>query len=162
EAEGGRTYDNVNPATEEVIGQAADAALGDIDRAIAAARRAFDETDWSTNLELRVRVLRQLHEALTENLEEIRAATVAEVGWPVGLPPGRELGAPVGFLPYDAGLAERYEWSEDLGDAEPMGIPSHRWVEREAVGVVGAITAWNFPHQLNIAKLAPALAAGNT
>jgi aldehyde dehydrogenase (NAD+) len=43
-----------------------------------------------------------------------------------------------------------------------MGIPSHRWIEKEPVGVVGAITAWNFPHQLNIAKLAPALAAGNT
>ena len=43
-----------------------------------------------------------------------------------------------------------------------MGIPSHRWIEKEPVGVVGAITAWNFPHQLNLAKLAPALAAGNT
>jgi aldehyde dehydrogenase (NAD+) len=43
-----------------------------------------------------------------------------------------------------------------------MGIPSHRWIEREAVGVVGAITAWNFPTQLNLAKIAPALAAGNT
>jgi aldehyde dehydrogenase (NAD+) len=162
EAEGGKTYENVNPATEEVIGVAADASVDDIDRAIGAARRAFDETDWSTNLELRVRVLRQLHEAFKDNLEGVRAATVAEVGCPVGLTHGPQLDAPVEFLPYYADVAENYQWSEDLGDAEPMGIPSHRWVEREGVGVVGAITAWNFPHQLNIAKVAPALAAGDT
>ncbi len=162
EAEGGATYENINPATEEVLGVAADASVADIDRAIAAARRAFDETDWSTNLELRVRVLRQLHQALLDDLEDIRAMTVAEVGTPVGLTHGPQLDAPVDFLPYYADLAESYEWTQDLGNAEPMGIPSHRWIEKEPVGVVGAITAWNFPHQLNIAKLAPALAAGNT
>src|SRR5215218_516781 len=162
DAEGGATYDNVNPATEEVLGQAADGSVGDVDRAIAAGRRAFDETDWSTDLDLRVRVLRQLHQAFTEDLEDIRAMTVAEVGTPVALTYGPQLDGPVSFLPYYADLAESYEWSEDLGDAEPMGIPSHRWIEKEPVGVVGAITAWNFPHQLNIAKLAPALAAGNT
>ena len=107
-------------------------------------------------------MLRQLHEAFVENLEEIRATTVAEVGSPVGLTSGPQLDAPVAFLPYYADLAESYEWTYDLGNAEPMGIPSHRWVEKEPVGVVGAITAWNFPHQLNIAKVAPALAAGNT
>src|SRR5262245_54534975 len=85
EADGGATYDNVNPATEEVLGVAADASVDDIDRAIAAARRAFDESDWATNLELRVRCLRQVHEAFKDNLEEIRAATVAEVGCPVML-----------------------------------------------------------------------------
>ena len=162
EAEGGATYENINPATEEVLGVAADASVADIDRAIAAARRAFDETDWSTNLELRVRVLRQLHQALLDDLEDIRAMTVAEVGTPVGLTHGPQLDAPVDFLPYYADLAESYAWTQDLGNAEPMGIPSHRWIEKEPVGVVGAITAWNFPHQLNIAKLAPALAAGNT
>ena len=162
DAEDGATYDNVNPATEEVLGVAADASVGDIDRAIAAARRAFDETDWSTDVELRVRCLRQLHTALRDNLEEIRATTVAEVGTPVALTHGPQLDAPVEFLPYYADLAENYEWSRDLGNAEPMGMPAHRWIEKEAVGVVGAITAWNFPHQLNIAKIAPAFAAGNT
>jgi aldehyde dehydrogenase (NAD+) len=61
-----------------------------------------------------------------------------------------------------ADLAEGYQWETDLGDASPMGIPSHRWVRREATGVVGAITPWNVPHQINLAKLGPALAAGNT
>jgi aldehyde dehydrogenase (NAD+) len=162
DADGGATYDNVNPATEEVLGRAADASVGDIDGAIAAARRAFDETDWATDLDLRVRCLRQLHDAIQDRLEDFRAMTVAEVGTPVVLTYGPQLDAPVGFLPWFADLAERYEWSQDLGNAEPMGIPSHRWVEKEPVGVVGAITAWNFPTQLNLAKLGPALAAGNT
>jgi aldehyde dehydrogenase (NAD+) len=161
-ADGAKTYDNLNPATEEVLGVAADASVGDIDRAIAAARRAFDETDWSRDVDLRVRCLRQLHDAIQGQLEPFRALTVAEVGAPVALTYGPQLDGPVTFLPWYADLAERYEWTEDLGDAEPMGIPSHRWIEREAVGVVGAITAWNFPTQLNLAKIAPALAAGNT
>ena len=54
------------------------------------------------------------------------------------------------------------QWTTDFGIAEPMGIKTHRTVAREAVGVVGAITPWNFPHQINLAKLGPALAAGNT
>ncbi len=161
-AEHGATYANVNPATEEVLGVAADASEADIDRAIGAARRAFDETGWATDLELRVRCLRQLHAAMVDHQEEIRAMTVAEVGTPVALTHGPQLDAPMAFLPYYADLAESYRWSEDLGDDTPMGIPSHRWIEKEAVGVVGAITAWNFPHQLNLAKIAPALAAGNT
>ena len=61
-----------------------------------------------------------------------------------------------------ADLAEGYAWETDLGDAAPLGIASHRWVRREATGVVGAITPWNVPHQINLAKLGPALAAGNT
>lgn len=161
-AEGGATYENVNPATEEVLGVAADASLGDIDRAIGAARRAFDEGGWATDLELRVRCLRQLHEAMVDNLEDLRAMTVAEVGTPVSLTHSAQLDGPLEFLPYYADLAESYEWREDLGVAEPMGIPSRRWVEKEPAGVVGAITAWNFPHQLNLAKIAPALAAGCT
>ena len=61
-----------------------------------------------------------------------------------------------------ADLAERYEWITDLGEAEPFGMRSRRSVHREATGVVGAITPWNFPNQINLAKVAPALAAGNT
>jgi aldehyde dehydrogenase (NAD+) len=73
-----------------------------------------------------------------------------------------QLDTPVGSLGWVADLAESYEWETDLGNAEPLGIPSHRWVRREATGVVGAVTPWNVPHQINLAKLGPALAAGNT
>jgi aldehyde dehydrogenase (NAD+) len=162
EAEGGATYDNVNPANEDVIGVAADASPADVERAIAAARRAFEETDWSTNLELRVRCLRQLHQALLDHKDELAEITIAEVGAPRMLMDGPQLGAPLSFFPFYADLAERYEWSHDLGVADTFVGPSRRWVEREPVGVVAAITPWNYPNQINIAKVAPALAAGCT
>jgi aldehyde dehydrogenase (NAD+) len=64
EASGAKTYDNINPATEEVIGPVADASVEDMDAAISAARRAFDESEWSTNRALRKACLQQLRDAL--------------------------------------------------------------------------------------------------
>ena len=161
-ARSGRTFEVVNPATEEIIGVVADAGAEDLDDAVTAARRAFDETDWSTNVELRVRGLRQLQAAFVAHGDELRAMTVAETGSPISFTYSAQLDAPVEGLGWVADLAEGYRWETDLGDASPMGIPSHRWVRREATGVVGAITPWNVPHQINLAKLGPALAAGNT
>ena len=158
----GGTYTTINPATEEVLGVAADATAEDMGRAIEAARRAFDDTDWSTNTELRVRCLRQLQTALKDNLEELRELTIAEVGAPRMLTSGGQLETPIEDLSVAADTAENYQWATDLGYATPQGIPTNRRVVREAVGVVGAITPWNFPHQINLAKIGPALAAGNT
>ncbi|UVO12499.1 aldehyde dehydrogenase [Mycobacterium sp. SVM_VP21] len=155
-------FATVNPATEEVLGEAANADAADMDRAIGAARRAFDETDWSTNTELRVRCVRQLRDAMLEHVEELRDLTIADVGAPRMLTAGAQLEGPINDLSFAADTAENYEWTQDLGQAAPMGIPTRRSVVREAVGVVGAITPWNFPHQINLAKLGPALAAGNT
>ena len=84
-ATGGRTYPNVNPATEEVIGQVADATREDMDRAIGAARRAFDTTDWSSNLAKRAKCLRQLQAALSKHKEALRPQVIAEVGTPIML-----------------------------------------------------------------------------
>jgi acyl-CoA reductase-like NAD-dependent aldehyde dehydrogenase len=162
EADGGRTYPVVNPATEEEFARAADAAVPDMERAIAAARRAFDHTDWSTNHEFRLRCLRQLHAALVEHTEDLRTLVVAEVGAPVMLTSGPMLEAPVAMTEWYADLLESYEWTEDLGQREMMGRMSHRWTEREAIGVVAAITPYNYPIQISLAKLAPALAAGCT
>ncbi|MGO8869918.1 MAG: aldehyde dehydrogenase [Acidimicrobiales bacterium] len=161
-ARSGQTFETVNPATEEVLGAVADGAPEDLDDAIAAARRAFDHTGWATDVALRVRGLRQLQAAFVAHAEELRAMTVAETGSPLSLTYSAQLDAPVEALGWVADLAERYAWETDLGDAAPLGIPSHRWVRREATGVVGAITPWNVPHQINLAKLGPALAAGNT
>lgn len=159
---GGGAFPTVNPATGEVLGTAADADRGDMESAVDAARRAFDSTDWSTDVELRVRCIRQLRDALRKNIEEIRAITMAEAGAPRMLTAGAQLEGPVSDLGYFADLAESYSWRGDLGVASPMGIRTRRTVVREAVGVVGAITPWNFPHQINLAKIGPALAAGNT
>src|ERR1700734_4536379 len=76
----GGTFPTINPATEEVLGAAADADTEDMGRAIEAARRAFDETDWSRNPELRVRCIRQLRDAMRQNLEELGALPIAEAG----------------------------------------------------------------------------------
>jgi len=161
-ARSGKVFETVNPATGDVLGVAADGSAEDLDEAIGAARRAFDSTGWSTDVELRVRGLRQLQTAFEKHADEVRAMTVAETGSPLSLTYSAQLDTPVGSLGWVADLAEGYEWETDLGNAEPLGIPSHRWLRREATGVVGAITPWNVPHQINLAKLGPALAAGNT
>jgi aldehyde dehydrogenase (NAD+) len=161
-AGGGGTFPTVNPATEETLGVAADATAADMDAAIGAARRAFDETEWSTNVELRVRGIRQLQQAMRDHIEELRELTISEVGAPVMLTSMAQLEGPVEDLSFCADTAESYQWTTDFGIAAPMGIKTHRTIAREAVGVVGAITPWNFPHQINLAKLGPALAAGNT
>lgn len=161
-AASGQTYDNVNPATEQVIGAVAHGAAADMDAAITSARQAFDDTDWAQSLEFRVRCVRQLHEALAKHADELRAALVAEVGCPVALTYGPQLDAPLAGLPWIADLAENYAWETSLGIAEPFGISTRRTVRREPVGVVGAITPWNYPAQINLAKVVPALAAGNT
>ena len=156
------TFPTVNPATEEVLGTAADADADDMGNAIEAARRAFDDTDWSRNTALRVRCLRQLRAAMREHIEDLRDLTISEVGAPRMLTAGGQLEGPVDDLSFCADTAEGYAWTTDLGYATPQGIPTNRTVAREAVGVVGAITPWNFPHQINLAKIGPALAAGNT
>jgi aldehyde dehydrogenase (NAD+) len=158
----GATYPVLNPATGREIGQAPDAGHADMDAAIGAARRAFDETDWSTDLGLRVRCLRQLHQALVDHGDEMRALTTAEAGAPAFLTSGPQYDVPVEGLRWTIDLAESYEWETDLGVAEPMGIRTRRTIRREAVGVVAAITPWNFPNQINLAKVGPALLAGNT
>jgi aldehyde dehydrogenase (NAD+) len=158
----GAVFETVNPATEEVLGVAADASESDAERALAAARRAFDGSTWSTDVALRVRCLRQLQAAMQSHAEELRAMTIAETGSPLFMTRSAQLDEPVESLGWVADLAESYEWVTDLGKAEPLGMPAQRWLRREAVGVVAAITPWNVPHQINLAKLGPALAAGNT
>jgi aldehyde dehydrogenase (NAD+) len=161
-ASNGASYSILNPATGAVIGQAPDSTPDDVSEAIAAARRAFDETDWSTNLPLRIRVLRQFHQALLDNAEQLRELTIAEVGAPAFLIAGPQFDMAVETVEWTIGLAEAYAWETDLGVGVTMGIESRRTIRREAMGVVAAITPWNFPNQINLSKVAPALAAGNT
>lgn len=158
----GREFDNVNPATGEVIGTTTDIADADLDRAVGSARRAFDDTAWSTDHTFRLRCLRQLHDAMRSHAGELRDSCIAEVGAPVSLTHGAQLDTPIAGIGWVAELLEGYEWEHDLGDAAPYGMPTHRVLRREPFGVVAAITPWNFPHQINLAKVVPALAAGNT
>ncbi|QBS38788.1 aldehyde dehydrogenase [Nocardia sp. CS682] len=159
---GGGVFATLDPATEEVLGHAANADVTDLDAAVAAARTAFDETDWSRDPAFRAHCLEQLRTALQSHVEELRELTIAEAGAPAMFTRGPQLEGPIADLAYSASLAETYSWETDLGTAAPMGIKTRRVLRREPVGVVGAITPWNFPHQITFAKLGPALAAGNT
>jgi len=161
-AEGGR-FDNVNPATEEVLGQTADATAVDMDRAIDSARHAFDGTSWSTDRAFRQRCLRQLHEAIVGEQEQLRAELVAEVGCPVMTTYMAQLDAPLaeGLL-WPASYIDEFEWERPLPDNENFGVPSWQKVVKEATGVVGAIIPWNYPFEITIGKLGQALATGNT
>lgn len=161
-ASGGRTFENLNPATEEVLGVVPDATVEDTERAIAAARRAFDESDWSTNHELRSRCLRQLRDGLHERIEELRKITVSEVGSPIQMTYGAGLDDPVKWLGNYADFLDEFEWKTDMGIAEVMGSKTQRWIVREPIGVFGAITPWNVPNDINLKKLGWAMAAGCT
>ena len=162
-ASGGATFETCNPATEQVLGVAADGTASDMDAAIGAARRAFDGSGWANDPAFRAHCLRQLRDVLQAEGDTLRALTTAEVGAPAFLTSGPQFDIPVDDLGHWADLAESYDgWSTDLGDKVSVGVPTHRQIWREPAGVVGAITPRNFPHQINFAKLGPALAAGCT
>nr|WP_029112580.1 aldehyde dehydrogenase family protein [Mycobacterium sp. URHB0044] len=159
------TFTNTNPANEAVLGEVADASRADMNRAIDAARKAFDETDWSRSPKFRQRCLLQLHDALEHEKEALREELILEAGCPRAITYGPQLDAPLSdALKYPAELIDRYPWETDLGDAfiALTGRTTRRKVWREPVGVVGAIVPWNFPFEVTIHKVAQALATGNT
>jgi aldehyde dehydrogenase (NAD+) len=158
-------FPNINPATEEQIGVAADASPADMLRAIDAARRAFDETGWSTDGAFRKRCLEQFHAAVEADKEALREELILEVGCPRMVTHGPQLDAPLGgALTYPAKLIDEYPWEVVLEDkfSDVTGQQTTRRIWREAVGVVGAIVPWNYPFEVTINKLGQALATGNT
>jgi aldehyde dehydrogenase (NAD+) len=162
EAGGGGSFANIDPATEESLGDTCDGTTDDMESAIAAARRAFDDTAWATDHALRRRCLEQLHAALEAHKEELRHVVVAEAGSPISLTYIMQVDGPIDDLGYWAAQTDQYEYEHWLPVREVFGQPQRRLIRHEPVGVVGAITPWNFPVYLNLAKLGPALAAGNT
>ena len=163
EAASGKRFENINPATEEVLGEVADASPEDMQRAIAAARMAFDETDWSTNHALRKRSLEQLQAALESEREELREELIAEVGTPRMMTFAAQLDWPLeDALLYPAKMIDEFPWERTLGGSEKMGMASRRAVLKEPMGVVGAIVPWNYPVEVTLNKLGPILATGNT
>lgn len=155
-------YASIDPATGEVLGHAPDATDEQARQAVAAARRAFDTTNWATATELRYRCLDQLHNALVEQSERLRELTISDAGSPRMLTYGAQLDEPIELVRYYADLLKNHSLVEDMGVVEFQGQRHHRWVEWEAGGVAAAIIPYNYPNQLALAKLAPALAAGCT
>ena len=165
DAENGALFDNINPATEEVIGQVADGSRADMEAAVAAARRAFDTTDWSTNHALRKQCLLQLQAAVESEQEEMRADLVAEVGCPLLITYGPQLDAPLReALSWPAEMIDQFPWRRSIGTKDAMGVgyQTEREVWKEPLGVIGVIVPWNFPIEITLNKLGPILAMGNT
>src|SRR4051812_33308836 len=162
-ASSGAEFDNVSPATGLVLGTTSAAGAIDMDRAIAAARKAFDETDWSTNHALRRRCLEQLQSAIEADKEDLRTELIAEVGCPLMTTQSAQLDWPLAdALGYPTRLIDDFEWERKLDGGGLFGDRNVRTVVKEPVGVVGAITPSNFPVEVILNKLGPALAAGNT
>ncbi|WP_408066452.1 aldehyde dehydrogenase family protein [[Mycobacterium] crassicus] len=162
-AAAGAQFDNVSPATGRILGATANADSADMDRAIGAARRSFDDTDWSTNRALRRRCLEQLQSALEAEREDLRTELIAETGCPVMTTQLAQLDWPLtDGLRYPARLIDEFEWERMLDGGGLFGDRNVRTVVKEPVGVVAAITPSNFPIEVILNKLGPALAAGNT
>lgn len=150
--DGQATIKVYNSGTEAVMGRIPDGSPTDIDRAVAAARAAFDS--WSqVDREERSKYLQRIGEGLQSRMGEIAETVAAEVGMPLNLANLIQAGLPLmtfGSLP---GILEAFPFEEQVGNS---------LVVREPVGVVGAITPWNYPLHQVAAKVAPALAAGCT
>ncbi len=136
-----------------------------MERAVAAARNAFDNTDWSRNRELRIAGLRQLQAALEAEHEDFRSELVAEVGCPVLSTYGPQLDVPLKeALTWPTDMISEFAWKRTLPDKDAfgMGTPAAREVWKEAIGVIGVVTPWNFPFEIILNKIGPILAMGNT
>ena len=149
---GSETIDVVNSSTEEVMGRIPQGTPEDVDRAVEAARAAFDS--WSqTPLVERANVIRAIAAGVAARSEEIAATIAQEVGMPIGLSTAIQAGLPTMTFTSVPDLVEEIVWQEEIGNS---------LVVREPIGVVGAITPWNFPLHQIAAKVAPALAVGCT
>ena len=106
----------------------ADAGLEDMERAIAAARRAFDETDWSTDHTFRLHCLEQLKAGLAKHMPELKLQIAAETGAPMGIcgETGPQCEIPIGFMDYTLKHLPTFQWSRDIGTYEIMGGSSRR------------------------------------
>ncbi|GHH48411.1 aldehyde dehydrogenase family protein [Lentzea cavernae] len=143
----------VNPATEEVVGTLAEGTPADVDAAVAAAVRAFPA--WSeTSVDERAKAVRAIVDGLRDRADELAATMTREMGTPLTFSQKVQVANPIAIAEGVAAVLEDgYFEPEEIGNS---------LVFREPVGVVAAITPWNFPLQQMIAKVVPALAAGNT
>ncbi|HUD18445.1 MAG TPA: aldehyde dehydrogenase family protein, partial [Acidimicrobiales bacterium] len=149
---GSGTLDVIDSTTEEVMATIPEGTAEDVDRAVEAAAAAFPA--WSaTSREERAKVLTRIGEALAARTDEIAAIISHEVGMPMTLSGMIQVGLPAGAFADAAQAAEAFPWEEEIGNS---------LVVREPVGVVGAITPWNYPLYQIVLKVAPALAAGCT
>ncbi|MEO3810314.1 aldehyde dehydrogenase family protein [Sphaerisporangium sp. B11E5] len=144
--------DVIDPATDEVVAQVPAGTAKEVDAAVAAATAAFP--GWAATAPAgRAATVRRVAEGLRSRAEEIATTITREMGAPISLSRMAQANFPVLVAEAFAGLADDFAWTERVG---------HSLVVREPIGVVGAITPWNFPLQQIVSKVAPALLAGDT
>lgn len=152
------TFEVVSPFTEQVIARVPAASRADVDRAVSAARGAFDRGNWPVMaLSERIDVLRRVSAALAERQEDVAELVSAEMGCPITLSRTMQAAGPRVLLDSFLELAPRYQWSTVRRSDTGRGL-----VTREPVGVVAAVVPWNAPLLVTMLKLAPALLAGCT
>ncbi len=152
------TIDVINPFTEEVCGRVPDGTEADVDAAVAAARKTFDTTDWSTRpASERAEILSKASAIITSRMDELAELISTEMGSPKSWSIFGQVLAPTMVLDYYAGLGGTYEFEETRA-----GMMGPVMVRREAIGVAAAIVPWNVPMFENVIKLAPAIIAGCT
>ncbi|MCH2100266.1 MAG: aldehyde dehydrogenase family protein [Pseudomonadales bacterium] len=149
---GQETLDVINPATEESIGKIAMGTSEDIDRAVAAAKKAF-ETFSQTTREERIEMLEKLLAAYQARMGDIASAVSQEMGAPIGLANAAQAPAGMGHIMYTLNALKEFAFEETSGK---------NLIVREPIGVCGLITPWNWPLNQIAAKVAPAIAAGCT
>ena len=147
-----KTLDVVNPATEQTVARISAGAPADVDRAVAAARRAF-ETFGRSSREERIALLERIAAVYEKRLAEIAEAISQEMGAPMSLARAAQAPAGLAHLKQTLGVLKDYPFSEAKGTTRIL---------REPVGVCGLITPWNWPMNQIMCKVAPALAAGCT
>lgn len=158
ESENGRTFPTVNPANEEVIMQVAAASAGDVNLAVSAARKAFEEGPWnSMSAADRGKLLHRLADAVMAHADELAYCETIDIGKPLSESRNIDIPFVAEIFYYYAGWTNKYH-----GETIPVRGNFLNYTLREPIGVVGAITPWNFPLLLSAWKIAPALAMGNT
>jgi 5-carboxymethyl-2-hydroxymuconic-semialdehyde dehydrogenase len=157
ESVSGATFTTLDPATNEVITEAADGAAADVDAAVAAARRAFDDGPWpKLKAAERAKTLRRIAELVRAHAEEFIEREVLDIGMPIAQMRGLAARAAQNFDYYAGVITELHGRSFQVGD-EFLNYTIHK-----PVGVAGMIMPWNAPLMLSTWRIAPALAAGNT
>src|SRR5438552_15023248 len=159
EAASGRTFDTINPSTGQVLAKVAEGDAADIDRAVAAARGAFEHGPWSRlTPSQRGRLLWKIADLIEQHAEELAKLETLDNDKPIKYSRAVDVPLTADHFRYFAGWATKLE-----GETIPVSIPNMcTCTLRDPVGVVGQIIPWNFPLQMAAWKLAPALACGNT
>jgi len=149
----------VDPATEMILAAAPDAHAADVDAAVRAARSAFDNGDWPRlPVSERLEILAPLAERYDDVIDEFAALITTEMGSPITFSQMAQAAAPANMLRTLLGIADEHPWEE----RRPTSFGGTTVVRRLPVGVVAAITPWNVPQVVIVAKVVPALIAGCT